>query len=282
LGSVVVLLLAMGMNGGCGATYYDETWYQGPNWTPEGQIYCQKSVTHYRKEPMGTITLGTDYYYVTMDTDGKNEKVLPYNHYPYFSPKGTYVALISEETISIIRRSDNQEVYHYTFPISYGGYLDWGPNEDKLVYKKASTGTLVTMNIDGSNAIEITTDEVHEITWKYGDRIVFFRNQDLTLIKPDGTSVEVISPSGGDYPNFYSNGQYIFTADNQKFYKIDVTSKSIVSELTHQLSDMSKNLGKMWINPKLSPDNQRVVVGILFYSGIWVCNIDGSNLKQLK
>src|SRR3989339_1042753 len=100
---------------GC-SSLYDEAWYQAPNWTPEGLIYFQKSITHYRQEPMGTITLGTDYEYGTMTIDGTQETKLPYTSYPYYSPKGTYVAFVSGSNISIVRRSDNQTIYNFLIP----------------------------------------------------------------------------------------------------------------------------------------------------------------------
>ncbi|OGC15189.1 hypothetical protein A3J90_02520 [candidate division WOR-1 bacterium RIFOXYC2_FULL_37_10] len=266
---------------GC-SSLYDEAWYQAPNWTPEGLIYFQKSITHYRQEPMGTITLGTDYEYWTMTVDGTQETKLPYTSYPYYSPKGTYVAMISGSNLNIVRRSDNQTVYSYAFPIAYGGSLDWGPDDDKLVYQKASSGTLITMNIDGSNPIEITSKEVMpDIAWKYNSMIACIGDY-LTLVSSDGVTSEVLLSDVPltFYPNYYSDGKYLFTADTNKFYKIDLNSKDVVSAVSHQLNSFKPQ--KVWINPKLSPDNQKVIGGFSLDTGIWITNIDGTGLKQLK
>jgi len=115
---------------------------------------------------------------------------------------------------------------------------------------------------------------------------VFFNSisgsSDLSFVDSLGNTVEASSlghASIGSYPNYYSDGNYIFTSGNNKFYKINTSSKNISSEVSHNLSSLSP---KIWINPKLSPDNQKVVGGFSSDSGIWLINIDGSNLTQLK
>ena len=57
----MAILLIVGMVGGCGERFYDEINYEYPNWTPEGLIYCQKAVTHYRREPMGTMKVEMEF-----------------------------------------------------------------------------------------------------------------------------------------------------------------------------------------------------------------------------
>jgi hypothetical protein len=251
-----ILLLTAVIMGGCSEPF-DEAGYQVPNWTPEGLIYCQKSVTHYRREPMGTVTLGTDYYYVTMDTDGNNEITLPYNSYPFYSPKGTYVALISGETISIIRRSDNNKVYDFSPTTGSISLIDWGPNDDKLAFMINSSGHLFVVNVDGSNLKEIAAIDAIEFSWKHNAKILCFDSSSgtsyLTFVNPESASIESTSFDHsliGSYLNYYSDGNYIFSAGNSRFYKIDAALKNIVSETTHELSNINP---KSWINAKLSP-----------------------------
>ena len=187
----LALVFVCGATGGCGERFYDDIEYQYPNWTPEGLVYCQKSVTHRREYGGGYHeTFGTDYYYVTMDTNGNNETTLPYNNYPYFSPLGTYVALISGETISIVRRADNTQVYSFSPTIESISELDWGPDEGELVYMK-NRGGINVVNVDGTGDLNIAASgEV--MSWKYGERIAFLFLDGLVsrfaLINSDGTN----------------------------------------------------------------------------------------------
>lgn len=285
MGSMLLAVALFGLAtvmGGC-STNYDETYYQGPNWTPEGLIYCQKSVTHYQKDPLGTITLGTDYSYVTMDTDGNNETTLPYNGYPYYSPKGTYVALISGKTISIIRRSDNQQVYSFSPSSDSIGSLDWGPDEDKLVFKKSISGHLFVINIDGSHLKEISSVDVVEYSWKYNSKIVCFDSASgtsyLSFVSQDGSSIEATSLNHsaiGSYPNYYFDGNHVLTAGDSKFYKIDTNTKMVVASYPAELPKGS-------LTPIiLSPDSQKVLGGFVLENGIWMIDINGGNYKQIK
>lgn len=265
------------VGGGC-STNYDETYYQGPNWTPEGLIYCQKSVTHYQKDPLGTITLGTDYSYVTMDTDGNNETTLPYNGYPYYSPKGTYVALISGKTISIIRRSDNQQVYSFSPSSDSIESLDWGPDEDKLVYLR-NNGGINVVNINGTGDLNIAVSG-EAIAWKYGNKIVFNYLDSIytytSIINYDGSGRQDIIREGRvvdpQVSQIASNEVFGTQGWAYGYININLDPPSfvqLISEFTGY-------------RPKLSPTATKVTYGKLLDTGIWLINIDGTGLKQLK
>jgi len=281
LGSVVVLLLAMGMNGGCGGRFYDEISYEYPNWTPEGLIYCQKATTHYRE--YGGIggryneTLGTDYSYVIMDTDGNNETTLPYKSYPYFSPKGTYVALINGNTISIIRRSDNTQVYSFAPTTESIKALDWGPYEDKLVYLK-SKGDIDVININGSGDFNIATSG-ESVSWKHGNKIVFEYLDGLytptAVINPDGTGRIDLGPQS------ISSAVVSLTATNEIYGKhgseygyVDIST--VPPQYYTKISPFDGYL------PKLNARGDKVVYSKYMAGGIWVINIDGTGLKRLR
>lgn len=272
-----VLISLVAFLTGC-SSLYDEVSYQAPNWTPEGLIYCQKSVTHYRKEPMGTITLGTDYYYVTMDIDGNNETLLPYDSYPYFSPKGTYAALIKGSTIEVIKRSDNQQVYKFSPTTESVGELDWGPDEDKLIFLTAKEN-LYIVNNDSTNQNLLTT-ECSNATWKYGNNIIY-----VTSRKDIYGRITAF--------NYSNNIENIF--NNAKGLEPSVSSSNTLEVIYRNQNNIEKiNLGNSNNTPdilfnnfiyayiKLSPDATKLIAGKILNSGIWVINIDGSNLKQLK
>ncbi|MBU0502060.1 MAG: hypothetical protein KJ811_02295, partial [Candidatus Margulisbacteria bacterium] len=120
----------------------------------------------------------------------------------------------------------------------------------------------------------------------YNDKIVFLNKVETTyflaLVNSDGTSLEVTDLSNtnvGTYPQYYSDGNFILTVGNSTFNKIQTSTAFVSSEVTHTLSSLSP---KIWINPKLSPNGQKVVGGYSLENGIWIIDIDGSNLTELK
>ncbi|OGC11601.1 hypothetical protein A3K48_03755 [candidate division WOR-1 bacterium RIFOXYA12_FULL_52_29] len=295
------------VGGGCGETVYDEISYFDPNWTPEGNIYARMVVSHYKNEWQGlffggqkTIKTGEDTYYATMDTNGTHQSILPYSYYPYFSPKGTYVCYVDNtSTFHIVRRSDNTQVYSFQPTTQAIAELDWGPEEDKLVYREEiltytpfnSVIPLFSVNIDGSNKVEISGIHAAEPTWKYSTKIAFLNAINgyycLAFTGADGLNIETTtlsSESIGAYPQYYSDGNYIFTSNSTSFLKIDVLNKTIINTITHGLSGQLSP--KTWTNPKLSPDNNQVCGGIYLNeydkSGIWIISIDGSGYKEIK
>jgi len=275
---LVALVFMVGATGGCGTSLYNEVSYQAPDWTPEGLIYFQKAITHYRKEPMGTINQGTDYEYWTMTTEGTNETQLSYDDYPYFSPGGTYVAFISGETISIVRRADDVEVYSFSPTTESITALDWGPDEDKLVYLKDSGGINI-VNIDGGESISIASSG-EAVAWKYGNKIIFNYTDGLytytAIINFDGSqrlNVERDNRVVDPQISKLSTNEVYGTHGNEYGY-IDLNSDS--PQYTKLISDFNGYL------PKLSPEANKITYGALFESGIWIIDIAGGNLTELK
>ena len=281
---LLVLVFVCGATGGCGGeSFVDSTSYQYPNWTPEGLIYCQKAVTHYRKY-WGAIggeyseNRGTDYYYVTMSTEGTNETTLPYTSYPYFSPLGTYVALISGETISIVRRLNNVQTYSFSPTTESISELDWGPDEGKLVYLK-NRGGINVINVDGTGDLNIAVSG-EAITWKYGGKVVFNYSDDLytytAVINHDGTIRQniirenrVVDPQ---ISRVVSNE--VFGTQGWAFGYIDINLGS--PQYIQLISDFRG------YKPRLSLGANKITYGKFGETGIWLSNIDGSNLIQLK
>lgn len=272
----LALLVVSGMLGGCGAVLVDEISYEYPNWTPEGLIYCQKAVTHYRKWPMGSETLGTDYYYVTMDTDGNNEINLPYKSYPYYSPKGTYAAFISGNKISIVRRSDNQEIYAFSPTTESVSMLDWGQEEDKLAYV-TSDKKLFSVKINGSNNSFIIGGCLNAI-WANSDQFVleyFSSAEGIYLSTISGEGGSLIKYRYGYSPQNYSSSEILFNySEDIRKIKLDGTNDTLL------FSSYKKS------GPKLSPTKDKIVGGAGYDttgdSGIWLIDIDGTNQKQLR
>ncbi|MFA6170426.1 MAG: hypothetical protein WCW67_07535 [Candidatus Margulisiibacteriota bacterium] len=263
--------------GGCGSSYWDEVIYTKPNWTPEGLIYATKTVYHHREYGMGTNEyLGEDTYYVTMDTDGNNETATAYDSYPYYSPKGTYVAFISGETIKIVRRTDNQQIYVFSPVTENISQLDWGPDEDKLVYVTSNNNTF-SIRIDGTNNTHIYDNSLSAI-WVNTNTIAF---EDKS--STEGISLSVISENGANYKKLRIGYSLQKHSENQIFYNFGEDIRVINLDGTNDLLLFSSYKKS---EPKLSPDKLFVVGGKGYDTtgngGIWIINIDGTNLKQLK
>jgi len=284
MAGLLVLVFVCGATGGCGGeSFVDSTSYQYPNWTPEGLIYCQKAVTHYRKY-WGAIggeyseNRGTDYYYVTMSTEGTNETTLPYTSYPYFSPLGTYVALISGETISIVRRSDNTQVHSFSPTTESISELDWGPDEGKLVYITENEN-VYTVNIDSTSS-RLLTSECSDVSWKHGDKIVYVTSRSdiygrITTWNNAGETESIYNQARGLEPAISPlNTLEVFYRSESNIEKININNVENVPEVLFRNFE--------YVNMRLSPDSQKIVAGKTLQSGIWLINIDGSNLAQLK
>ena len=281
---LLVLVFVCGATGGCGGeSFVDSTSYQYPNWTPEGLIYCQKAVTHYRKY-WGAIggeyseNRGTDYYYVTMSTEGTNETTLPYTSYPYFSPLGTYVALISGETISIVRRLNNVQTYSFSPTTESISELDWGPDEGKLVFL-TNNENLYVVNTDSTNS-RLLTSECSDISWKHGNKIVYVTSRSdiygrITTWNNAGETESIYNQARGLEPTISAlNTLEVFYRNESNVEKININNVDNVPEV------LFRNFA--YVNMKLSPDSQKILAGKTLQSGVWIVNIDGSNLTQLK
>jgi len=284
MGGLLALVFVCGATGGCGGeSFVDSTSYQYPNWTPEGLIYCQKAVTHYRKY-WGAIggeyseNRGTDYYYVTMSTEGTNETTLPYTSYPYFSPLGTYVALISGETISIVRRADNTQVHSFSPTTESISELDWGPDEGKLVFL-TNNENLYVVNTDSTNS-RLLTSECSDISWKHGNKIVYVTSRSdiygrITTWNNAGETESIYNQARGLEPTISAlNTLEVFYRNESNVEKININNVDNVPEV------LFRNFA--YVNMKLSPDSQKILAGKTLQSGVWIVNIDGSNLTQLK
>jgi len=281
IGLLMVGLMMVGLVvGGCGAVRYDEISYEFPGWTPEGLIYCQKVVTHYERKLGGlgigyvTETLGVDHYYVTMDLNGNNETNLPYSRYPYFSPKGNYAALINSNKISIIRRSDNQVIFEYT-PTNEGiAGLDWGPDEDRLIYV-AGGKNLFSISYDGSDCRHIVNNCRNAI-WANTNLII------LEISSSEGVYLSSISKDGTDLKIFRYGYDPQITISNKILYAFGDEVRQIDYDGSNDnLIFSSFNKGPI----RISPNNNYILGGAAYssgYSGIWIINIDGSNIRQIK
>ena len=280
---MLALVFVGGATGGCGGERFtDYTSYEDPNWTPEGLIYCLKATTHYRKY-WGAIggeyseNLGTDYYYVTMTTDGINETTLPYTSYPHFSPLGTYVALISGETISIVRRSDNVRVYNFSPTTESISELDWGPDEGKLVYLK-NRGGINVVNVDGTGDLSLAASG-ETISWRYGNKIAFEYQEGLSF------PLAVINYDGGSRINLGSESvsdPCVSSSSTNKIYGKNSTSYGYINVGVATPEFISEISGFNGYKPRLSPNANKIVYGAFRDSGIWLIDVDGSNLKQVK
>jgi Tol biopolymer transport system component len=214
-----------------------------------------------------------------MTTDGTNETTLPYSSYPYFSPLGTYVALISGNTISIVRRSDNTQVYSFSPTTESITELDWGPAEDKLVYLLSSKD-LYIINVNGDGNIKIASS-IENIAWEFGNRIV---------------SIGTVGSDWGGRIYNATNLEELFFNPNLKGGELSI-SKINTDEVVYRGDSINQiniasggtspvvliDRNDLW-NIHLSPDGQKIVASGNSITGeqIWLINIDGSSSIQLK
>ena len=284
MGGLLALVFVCGATGGCGGeSFVDSTSYQYPNWTPEGLIYCQKAVTHYRKY-WGAIggeyseNRGTDYYYVTMSTEGTNETTLPYTSYPYFSPLGTYVALISGETISIVRRADNTQVHSFSPTTESISELDWGTNDDKIVFR-TNKDVVYISNINGSS-MERIHQKGYSMAWGYGSKIIVDGSPEVVAIDSSSYSeaVEYLKVEGGEFniSPAATNEVVYRSAYEEGIKKFHLTSPEADPIILIARNDL-------W-GIHVSLDGQKIVAhgDNIYGQEIWIININGSNLTQLK
>ncbi|MBI5699338.1 hypothetical protein HZC35_03385 [Candidatus Saganbacteria bacterium] len=292
---LIILLGVLGLVGGCGARIVDVVTYSDPNWTPEGKIYAKKVVARYVDEWQGLWLGGMKQIkesettsYQIMDIDGNNEQALSYPYYPYYSPKGTYVCYVdTTSTFHIIRRSDNTQLYSFQPTTEAISEIDWGPNEDKLVFLKAQryySGHLGVVDITGANLFDILA-EAASPTWKYNAKVAFENGTlgNLTFLDVSSQTLETTSINYGNIGanlQYYNSGDYLFAADREKFYKISVADKSIIQNSTHNLLASNPNIALAEM--RLSPNSQNIVGGMAEEGGIWIINVDGSGFNKIR
>jgi len=291
LGMLMVTLLCS-MNGGCGevtTTYF----YYYPDWTPDGRIICSKNK---QVRSSGTGTIGgsggtvSNYYTLTiMDADGSNEKdikVIENGAKVAASPLGNYYAYSCQVSATnyIIKVVDKSgaEISTISSTSEISG-LDWSPDETKLVYE----GTREVFMIDrsGNNKIVIANFGA-SVAWRNGRKIILAKKATLsgsyyiTALNSDTLSEEATysKVSGGEFNISRVNTNEVVFRSKKGIEKFFLSSPEADSIMLFNKNDL--------VNIRLSPDGQKIIangIGTSYTNTeIWLINIDGTGLKQIR
>jgi len=289
----VFLFMLFILVGGCGETRWTENYYYYPDWTPDGEIICMKEVADYRKSLsmpfpgiVSTDRISTKYYITTMSEEGTNEvavKEVDSIGKVCASPLGNYIAYTDGQYIKIITTS-GQAVNSIDCTTSDFGF-DWGNDESKIIYCNGSTGKVFLINRDGSSEQEIA-DNGWSVAWRYSDKIVMNKplgNETYRIVAVNsGTlSEEAVytKVNGGCFNiSMINTNEVIFGSDYgiKKFYLNSPEADPVL------LNSVTNVLGI-----RLSLDGERII-GTGNGSGddlgkeIWIINIDGTGLEQLR
>lgn len=276
-----LLFLAAIMMGGC-ATFHDEIAYYDPNWLTDGRIMAVKSVTTFKDEGLpgygrSTETLHSEYI-VSMKDDGSDEKIIFGGENksiakPVASPLGNYIAYQAGQFIKIITSDGTIEIKSIDCGEPLNSF-DWSPDETRIAYSVDESKGLYILNVSDEAKIKIASS-AEAVAWRVGEKIAYGY---LYIINSDGTGNNYLVDGGK--PQIMNSGKVLYYADliSPGVYKIKSinftgTEESIVLD-AYQRSTL-----------KLSFDNTKIVGGVLsqgVVEGIWVVNIDGSNLKKLR
>jgi TolB protein len=169
------------------------------------------------------------------------------------------------------------------------------PDGKKLVFISAISGKeqLFTMNIDGSNVMQLTRDDAdHEDpSWSPdGGKIAFVlisggRNS-IAVMRADGSDVKVLTPKEQNtiHPNWSSDSTRVIYCTNDDLeppkkntadiYAVDVGTKKITRLITGGINTYGS-----W-----SPDMRQIAFRKIIEcenSEVFLANADGSNLRNL-
>jgi len=287
---VVLFAISIIMIGGCGSTSTSYFYYY-PDWTPDGRILATKS-TRVTSSGSGMFggsgqTVTSTYSLVIMDDDGTNEteiKGIGNGGRTAASPLGNYYAytVIGTNYIYVVDTSGTQ-----ISQIDCGGEilsLDWAPDETKLIYliKQSDTYNSYAVDIGGSSSTIVASDlALSNVAWRKGNKILCYgdigSDWGLRVLSDDGYSAIISNANAkGDDINVLQTNTSEAVYRWAGIYKINITSSTASPELLIDRNDL-------W-NIKVSPSGQKIIATGDNASGseIWIINIDGTGLTQLK
>ena len=293
---LAVVLLTSGMNGGCGEPISESVSYGNPNWMTDGRIVANKTVV--REKQKGIIPGYMTYekifeakYLVTMKDDGTDEKEIYGGEDKYgkmgeavASPLGNYLGVWEyrdgKYCITIITADGSKEIKSIDCGEMINSF-DWSPDETRIAYAGEVSRDLYVLNISDESKVKIATS-AEAVAWRVGEKIAYISTtyiegwgnypSKLTLIKENGTNkMEMIDARD---PQITNANEIIYRgASIESSAKIDSIRKiNIDGTNDRYLFKYDK------YKPRLSFDNTKIVGG----GGVWVVNIDGTNLKKLR
>lgn len=275
----MIFMFAMLVNGGCGGGIQVINYYYYPNWTPDGKIICSKEYAEHKDLGFGKWQqIKTEYYLTVMDEDGSNEsniKQINETAKISYSPLGNYIAYTEGDYIKIIN-PDGTDVGS----IDAGATVDsiaWSSDEAKVVYgiTTSTTSEIYIVDRDGDNKEFLSVGQ--DVAWKYGSEIFFEHKIGIYYY------LGSISPNRSNFADYQLNSVYspaISPANPVLIYGKKSGNYQVLNKSNMELTTLFENFTGYL--PKISPDELKVTYGKVNDSGMWVINIDGINLKQIR
>jgi len=282
---LLLMIIVLGMDGGCGEKIVATNYYYYPNWTPDGKIICTRKYDESKDLGFGKYApVKTEYYITVMDEDGSNEHdIKQINEIAKisYSPLGNYIAYTEGNYIKIIQPNGTD-----VSSIDCGATvdsLDWSPDEVRVVYgiTTSTTSEIYVRDKNGDNKKFIKSGI--DVTWKYGGKIVLSASTTLDVYTrihaidaSDLTSVLIYANAVGNMVtiNPILTSEVFYHGSSNTLQKIDI------SDVKNEPVTLQEDF-RYW-HPKISSDGSRIIYGKGDDTGIWITNIDGTNLKQIR
>jgi hypothetical protein len=278
---LLLMIIVLGMQGGCGEPISEEVSYSSPNWMVDGRIVASKTVV--REKQKGIIPGYMTYekifeaeYIVTMKDDGTDEKVIYGGEDKYgkigeivASPLGNYIGFTDYKNgqycVTIITADGTMEVKSIYLGERVNSF-DWSPDETQIAYSGAESMGLYVLRVSDEAKAKIALP-AYIVSWRNGDKIVYEGKTQIYSVNQHGTgSFEVVG--SGAMPQKMGTNEVIYMDSTFRIHKINIdgtSDKVLFSD--YKVASL-----------KLSFDNTRITGG----GGIWVVNIDGTNLRKLR
>lgn len=220
-----------------------------------------------------------------MDDDGTNWKQLSSSPdrvlWGDISPDGNRIAYFNESTdqlfIMDIDGTDKHAIY--TSPYSFDRYPPtWSPDSNKIAFQQGPYNAydLWTINVDGSNLVNLTNDGVESgnASWSPdGSQIVYQAGHNtverIWLMNSDGSNKTQLTSSRSAYPDWSPDGNTIAYGYGD-IYVMEPDGSNQIPITTGSSFD---------IMPEWSPDGSQLVFSR--DGNIWKMNADGSGQTQL-